>query len=232
MGTYVNTTGNVNSNSDSANNHQAFSSGERLSQWGFWAYAVDSNVLLYGADNATIALALIAIEPSSDRPLINDGPRVIVRKAGLVPKSAPPSLKQPAKTALTIVLPVSLATVAFLTLGVCLWNRKTRRIDVKNIMGRGRRGYGISKSRMQRLAKIGNYGKKKQQQQDVLLVDQRRESIYRDDPYSDHIGSSSTASSNALGNFGSGRFRFEFGPGAGRNAFHDELRRQERDKLG
>ncbi|KAF4125193.1 hypothetical protein GMORB2_4032, partial [Geosmithia morbida] len=48
---------------------------------------------------------------------------------------------------LVIALPVVFGSIFFMVVGVCIWNRKTRRIDLGNIMGRSRKGYTGRKTR-------------------------------------------------------------------------------------
>ncbi|KAJ9645907.1 hypothetical protein H2199_002950 [Coniosporium tulheliwenetii] len=80
------------------------------------------------------------------------------------------------KTGLMIGLPVALGFVLFVVVGLWFGMRKTRRIGLGSVMGRGKHGYGSRKSRRQRM----DLRKKS----DVLLQERElgaREPAYRDE---------------------------------------------------
>lgn len=91
------------------------------------------------------------------------GPRLLVTERPTYHK--PPS-KPPSKAALYIGLPTVLGFVVLLLIGTCVWNRRSRRIGVGSVMGRGRGGYGVGKSRRQRMFGRGNKDRA------IRLVDQ------------------------------------------------------------
>jgi hypothetical protein len=93
------------------------------------------------------------------------GPVVLVAKpAGYVPEPA----KAPTGPALYIGLPTVLGFVAVVLIGTCWWNRKSRKIGIASVMGR-RGGYGVGKSRRQRMGLGG--GKKKKAEQGIRLME-------------------------------------------------------------
>ncbi|KAJ2892994.1 hypothetical protein MKZ38_009143 [Zalerion maritima] len=253
--TKVEITGNFVNSTTGLVSTQAFSSGERDAAWGFWAFSADSSYL-DGSNNVTISLVIAAVVPGSDTPLINDGPDIVVKK----PETYTPKEPTMNKRALLIGLPVSLGLVFFITCGVCWYNRKARKIGIKNIMGRGKKGYGISKSRLQRLGMKSGGRAKRDKGQDIPLMDRNGERADADaefygninDPYSAYPihpedgpqprsrtpGKGGRRPSDDLGSLAGGspagkkeQFKFNLGQGAGRNAFREELTRQNRDKL-
>ncbi|EON64696.1 hypothetical protein W97_03929 [Coniosporium apollinis CBS 100218] len=80
------------------------------------------------------------------------------------------------KTGLMIGLPVALGFVLFVVVGLWFGMRKTRRIGLGSVMGRGRHGYGSRKARRQRMDS--------RKKSDVLLQERElgaREAEYRDE---------------------------------------------------
>jgi hypothetical protein len=64
---------------------------------------------------------------------------------------APPPTPAPDRHSLLIALPVSLGAVLLVVLGLFFGMRSHRRIALGSVMGRGRRGYGVGKSRRERM---------------------------------------------------------------------------------
>jgi hypothetical protein len=70
----------------------------------------------------------------------------------------------PSGAALYIGLPCILGFIALMLVGTCIWNHRTRRIGLGNVMGRSRfgklgelgrsKGYGVRKSRRQRVGAV------------------------------------------------------------------------------
>ena len=232
---------------------QAFTSGQRESAWGFWAYNVDSAVLKDGADQATVALALAAIEPNSDGPKINNGPRIVIKNSAGEQDSGPRTSSN--KYALMIGLPVIAACLVLVMFGVCMWNRNTRRVGIRNIMGRGTKGYGASiRTRLQRLSQAlakkngaGRAHRRHHQHHDdsdgIPLEDHPMgESVLQDDAFlgqsstgSSRVGGSRTRNRNPAKGGAGGKdeqpIQFSLGPGIGKNVFREELDRQRRNKM-
>ena len=124
---------------------------------------------------------------------------------------------------LTIALPVVFGTIAFLVIGICLWNRKTRRIQLGNIMSRSRHGYSGRRHR--------NLFRKQADTDTSFAPDTGVEldragapiSDYRDTPDSDPIGNLSGSPV---------RGTFEEQGTTGGNTFRDEVARQDRERRG
>ncbi|TPX09318.1 uncharacterized protein E0L32_009510 [Thyridium curvatum] len=131
---------------------QAFSSDKMAAGWGFYAWSVDK-AIMQGGNPTNVTLVINALSPGSQAMNPFAGPTV--RVANPEPYRQPPP-KAPTGPALYIGLPTILGFVALCLIGTCIWNRKTRRISLGNIMSRSRHGYGAGKSRAQRLGLRSN----------------------------------------------------------------------------
>ena len=129
---------------------------------------------------------------------------------------------------LVIALPVVFGSLLFMLIGVCLWNRKTRRIQLGNIMGRHRHGYtGRSKRRM---GKDGG---------SIRLEEQAAAPLYeyRDDagpmaPERRRMSSRDSDLGSLAGTPVTPNFEDQGTVGGQENAFRDELRRQGEERRG
>lgn len=236
---------------------QAFEPAEIRAGWSFYAWTVDSSILKSKSASAVnITFTIAALQPGEGAMKPYQGPRVLVTEHPTYHKPPP---EPPSKAALYIGLPTILGFVALLLIGTCLWNRHSRRIGVGNIMGRGRGGYGVGKSRRQRV-----FGRKNKDQairlmdQDVDRHDDGPEGAaasrqYRDAPGPEAGGEGAgwrqevpgrhddfdfnipRRDSDALGSLAGTPTedrRMELGRGdGGNNAFRDELRRQNQERL-
>jgi len=160
---------------------QAFSSDLIASGWGFYQWSVTPDLYRSRNKNAVnVTLRIASLEAGASVTWIQ-GPTVVVAPS---PSPEPTKSPVPQGPALYIALPTVLGFVALMIFGTCLWNRKARKIGLGNIMGRGRGGYGVGKSRRQRL-----FGKGAHKEQAVRLMD--RDAIgsdgraYRDEPLHD-----------------------------------------------
>lgn len=89
-------------------------------------------------NNVTLSLLQSAKGSSEIKNTSVELPAAIGKPTLPAPKPTP----KPSNKDLVIALPVTLGTVALLILGVCLWNRKTRRIHLPKALHRGgRQGY-------------------------------------------------------------------------------------------
>lgn len=133
-------------------------------------------------------------------------------------KHLPPEDKEtpvPKGKSLYIALPTVLGVFVVLLVGGCLWNRKTRRIQLGNVMGRNRGYTGRSTRRMFRNGRKDN---------DINLDVQPTGGEYRDVPDrrgSDDLGSLAGTPVHA---------NFEQQGTVGGNAFRDEMARQNRQR--
>jgi len=158
---------------------QAFQSPKLAAGWSFYAWAVDNSLLQGGsAVNISLTMAALSIGNQAMEPL--QGP--IVTVANPEPYRQPPA-QIPQGAALYIGLPVIGGFVALMLIGTCIWNRKTRKIALGNIMSRSRHGYGVSKSRVQRMAK-GSMRRRQERKEAIKLMEREvaPEDRYRDAP--------------------------------------------------
>lgn len=131
-----------------------------------------------------------------------------------------PPPKIPTGKTLYIALPTVFGFIILCVCGGCIINRKRRQIGLGNVMGR-RRGYGVGKSRSQRLGKKGVGIPLREQE---LTADGR----YRDVPVAEEQrGGDSDIRARAESDLGS----LAGSPvEERRNYFRDEIRRQEQQR--
>lgn len=180
--------------------------------WGFWPFYADIKYMK--SHNLTVTL-LSNIKGSGEKH--NSTAMPINLEKMPYGEQAKPSA---GKSELTIALPTVLGAIVLIVIGGCLWNRKTRRINLGSVMGR-KRGY------TGRSARRGFGGRKDNGiQLDTRGVGSPADE-YRDAPERPHRGSDdldSLANSPIDGNFQ------QQGTNGGRNAFRDEIRRQEAER--
>jgi hypothetical protein len=157
--------------------------------------------------------------------------------------------KAPTGPALYIGLPTVLGFVVVMLVGTCWWNRSHRRIGLGSVMG-GRKGYGVGKSRRQRM--FAGKGKKEQgirlMERDVTGGEGYRDDVRRERPRVNvgaraegedfDFGGFPRRDSDALGSLAGSPTDERHPDGFGRapntgssNAFRDELNRQERERF-
>lgn len=183
--------------------------------WGFYPFYVD-NKYLHGYSEHNFTLSLY--RQTSDSTQKTNVTAIWVQ---LAKKKLPTPQDTPAPTGktLTIALPTALGCIVVLLIGGCLWNRHTRRISIGNIMGRSRHGYTGRKTRNMFRGKDNG-----------IQLDTRAAPLadeYRDMPERPR------RDSNELGSLANSPVDPSFqhqGTSDGRNAFRDELARQERER--
>jgi hypothetical protein len=134
----------------------AFTSPGEPKQKSFTTVTMDEN-FLQGVDNNTLKFALVSFSPGGNHAqdaIPVDGPVVFLSKAPVKHFSPPPHTKLPSNLSLLIGLPLGLGALVFVSLGLFFGMRKHRHINVGAVMGK-RAGYGVGKSRRQRLGKKG-----------------------------------------------------------------------------
>ncbi|KAK8016919.1 hypothetical protein PG993_015108 [Apiospora rasikravindrae] len=144
QGDYINQT-----NGETAT--QAFESTGVTASWGYWAWYADRKLLL-GQHALNLSISLGSLKPGGDvnGATVLRGPTILLSEAP-VPKPKP--VPSPAGPALYVGLPVIFGFAILCIFGVCVWNARHRRIELGNIMSRGRRhGYGGKSSRRNRMA--------------------------------------------------------------------------------
>ncbi|KJR80877.1 uncharacterized protein SPSK_05278 [Sporothrix schenckii 1099-18] len=154
-------TGNFFNDTTGAITTQAFSSGTLAAGWSFYAWDVEKS-LLSGATSAGVNIRIsMAYLSTGNNSTHVAGPVVTV--ANPQPYRQKPA-EAPSGMALYIGLPCILGFVALMLIGTCIWNHRTRRIGLGNVMGRSRfgklgelgqsKGYGVRKSRRQRVGAV------------------------------------------------------------------------------
>lgn len=224
-----------NSTSGIVTSDEVFSSSNMAAGWGFYQWSLDSSVLTTrgtGALNVTIKIA--TLNPAG---WLN-GPTVLITNPPIY--HAPPTTP-PTGMALYIGLPTIVGFAALVLIGTCIWNRKERHIGLGNIMNRGRAGYGVGKSRAQRLL-----GKRSRRNEDqgIRLMDRDINAapgeVYRDqvapprreiDPIDVGIARRDSDALGSLAGTPTEDRQMELNRATKSNAFRDELSRQHRDRF-
>lgn len=188
-------------------------------EWGYFAFHIESSYLKgYRYINASITL--MSSEKGSAKKE-NSTMLPINLSVGTLPKN--PTPHAPKGEELTIALPTVFGAIVILLVGGCLWNRKTRRIQLGNIMSRNRHGYtGRKQRRLFRSRK----------DEGAIQLDTRGTGPageYSDMPHrprrdSDGLGSLVNSPVDPT-------FRQQ-GTSGGGNTFRDEVRRQEQERAG
>ena len=224
-----------NSTSGIVTSDEAFSSSNMAAGWGFYQWALDGSVLTTrgaGALNVTIKIA--TLNPAGWLT----GPTVLVTNK---PIYRPPPTSPPTGPALYIGLPTIVGFAALLLIGTCIWNRKQRQIGLGNIMGRGRKGYGVGKSRAQRL--LGKRSRRNEDQGIRLMerdINAAPEEVYRDhvaptkreiDPIDVGIARRDSDALGSLAGTPTEDRQMELNRATKSNAFRDELSRQHRERF-
>lgn len=183
--------------------------------FGFWPFHVKDSYRKFGGDH-NISITLYSQRNHTAEKKKASTIYLNVAAPQLPAHKEP---KVPHGQTLVIALPVVLGSIALLLVGVCLWNRKTRRIGLGNIMSRGRHGYtGRAERRLFRRKDNG------------IQLDTRDmppPGEYRDAPEHrrrDSDGLGSLAGSPVDPSFA------QQGTTGGRNAFRDEMRRQDQER--
>lgn len=184
--------------------------------FGFWPFHVKDSYLKFGGDHHNISITLYS---NRNRTAEKHKASTIYLNLAKPQLPAHKDPKVPAGQTLTIALPVVLGSIVLILVGVCLWNRKTRRIGLGNIMSRGRHGYsGRAERRL--------FGRKDNGIQ-LDTRDMPPPGEYRDAPERNR------RDSDALGSLAGSPVDPSFaqqGTTGGGNAFRDEMRRQDLDR--
>lgn len=154
--------------------------------------------------NVSIVLAAFRGTNTVDGAQVGAVVPLMVTAASLPP---PPKGALPSGAALYIGLPVAFGAIVLIVIGGCIWNRKTRRIELGKLVGR-KRGYSGRGAR-RRMFNADDHG-------DIQLHNNDTPA-YRDVP-GDVLHDSD--------NF------HETGTTGGRNAFRDEVARQNNERRG
>jgi hypothetical protein len=133
---------------------QAFQSPITSNAFGFIAWTIDKE-LLKGKKSNNVTLFIVPLDRSAGEPKSLGGPTLEITNRPAVYYQQPPT-KAPKGQSLYIALPTVFGFIILCVCGGFFINRKHRKIGLGNVMGR-RKGYGVGKSRTQRMG----LGKKK-----------------------------------------------------------------------
>ncbi|KAF9876714.1 hypothetical protein CkaCkLH20_05560 [Colletotrichum karsti] len=211
----------------------------QLAAYGYYAWTPTGSLIPKGQSNATVELLMqYTINGVAQKDVT--GPQVLVAKR---PTFHPEGAKIPKGAELYIALPTVFGFLIICVIGGCLWNRKTRKIGLGNIMSRSRHGYGVGKSRAQRLGQKVRKSVFRGGKDRGIALRTREISPdgyeYRDHPveHNQHqqqqygVGRP-RRDSDALGSLAGSptEDRFPDNGVHGGNAFREEMRRQERER--
>ena len=145
---------------------------------GFTYMPVDEKMLQGSSQNA-LSMTLVANNPDDDEPAkIFPGPTITVAKPEPT-HLAPPPPTSINKEGLAIGLPIALGVIILVLVVVFFSTRHHRIVGIGNVMGRSRKGYGVRKSRRQRVGKHGPVGVSETEFEDATATN------FRDDPSGD-----------------------------------------------
>ncbi|PNY28146.1 Uncharacterized protein TCAP_01937, partial [Tolypocladium capitatum] len=199
-------------------------------RWGYWLFKLDDSYLKGNRVN-NVTITLLSSPKGSDDKTKSVALPVALTRPDL--DHITPSTASTRQT-LLIALPVSLGGCALIILGVCLWNRKTRRIQLGNVMSRSRHGY--TGHRHRRLIRKPGAAKDNGIQLDVAPLSPDSPppvDSYRDE---DDAPGRPRRDSHVLGSLAASPVASPVDPSfekqgtVGRNAFRDELKRQEDER--
>jgi hypothetical protein len=196
---------------------QAYSSTPLSNAWGFVSWTIKSDWLKSLPSN-NVTLYIVA---QGGRSVA--GPTVMVTTSPTPGPYHQPQTQPPKGKDLYIALP---AVGGFVILCVCggfIFNRKHRKIGFGNVMGR-RKGYGVGKSRRQRLGLSKKTGAIKLREQELTADGQ-----YRDVPTQQEARAPGHVRGESDGLASLVATPTEEGPRSG-NFFRDEMRRQEQER--
>ncbi|TVY54311.1 hypothetical protein LCER1_G003225 [Lachnellula cervina] len=154
---------------------QAFQSPKTVNGYGFISWTVDKE-LLRGKSWNNITLFIVPLNPIANEPTSFQGPTVKVTNRPAEYYRQPPP-KAPKGQSLYIALPSVFGFIVICVCGGFIINRKHRKIGLGNVMGR-RNGYGVGKSRRQRMGLSKKKGGAIKLREQELTADGQ----YRDTP--------------------------------------------------
>ncbi|KAL7943148.1 hypothetical protein V8C42DRAFT_329836 [Trichoderma barbatum] len=189
--------------------------------WGFWPLEVKTEMLHdEKLNNITITL-LAAPRGSNDKNSSIALPVAFAKPA--LPENPEP--QAPRGHTLSIALPVVFGSILFIVIGLFLWNRKTRRIELGNIMSRSRHGYSGRKARRNNIFRSNK---------DVGNIQLHNADDHLDDGDYHDAPIANRRDSEALGSLAGTPIHenFERQGTTGRNAFRDEMARQNQERRG
>ncbi|KAI9839574.1 MAG: hypothetical protein M1819_002200 [Sarea resinae] len=207
----------------------AYSSSQIRNSYGYTTIKMDK-AWLQGEDSNNLTFYLVELNPApNSKPNIVEGATIMLETPS--PSHYPPTPKTNAPNHLGLVvgLPVTLGFCALVVLGLMIGMRRTRHIGLGNVMGRRNKGYGIGKSRRQRM-RGGKNGA-------IQLNEHEIEPVLAADPLGDEFDDHNMpprrpghAQHDSLGSLVASPTVPDYSDNAaprGQNAFRDELNRQQ-----
>ncbi|KAJ4297931.1 hypothetical protein N0V90_005830 [Kalmusia sp. IMI 367209] len=166
---------------------EAWSSDNIQNGWGNLAVKMDKELLQgYSMYNLTFRILNFKGSDPNAQAQAFDGPMFTLQNEP--PRHLPPGSKNSInKEGLLIGLPVGLGFVLVVVIGLFIGMRKQRIIGVGNIMGRRKRGYGVGKSKRQRLG-LGKKGAIRLEERELQPQPQYRDQM-RGHGRNDSLGS-------------------------------------------
>ncbi len=213
----------LNATTGERTDEQAFESSKIEAKAGFWACNIESSFMKdrFGS-NITLQITTLSSGGNSTQTI--DGPKVYINTPVPYTGTEP---RMPVGPALYIGLPTILGFIVLCLVGTCLWNRKSRRIGLGNVMSRGRHGG---------FPALGKKARQRRANERIQLMQHEVEAaggqVYRDAPSqprrdSDALGSlAGTPTEDRQMSFN----RPSQVQGQDRNMFRDELKRQHGEK--
>ncbi|KAF2470649.1 uncharacterized protein BDR25DRAFT_342938 [Lindgomyces ingoldianus] len=190
---------------------EVWSSAETENSWGFVSVTMKKE-WMQGYDAYNLTFYAISFEANNPlkKSIPYKGPTVLLTNKPPSHYQPPQRTKTPNKLGLMIGLPVSLGFVVVVVIGLFVGMRKHRTIGLGNIMGRRNKGYGVGKSRRQRMG-LGKTG--------AIRLDNREEH-----PRSQYHDAPAHTRGDSLGSLVSDD---GIRPAPRGNQFRDELQRQK-----
>ncbi|KAM0516264.1 hypothetical protein ACHAPE_005410 [Trichoderma viride] len=199
---------------------ETFDDSKVPASWGFWPLKVKKDYLM-GEKTNNITITLLSAPKGSNDKNSSIALPVLFQKPAL-PQNSKTEL--PTGHTLSIALPLAFGCFVFIIVGVFMWNRKTRRIELGNIMGRSRRGYNGRKARR------NIFHSRKDSVPLHNADDHLRDGDYHDAPIAGR------RDSEALGSLAgtpiNETFEQQGATGGHKNGFRDEMARQNQERRG
>lgn len=199
---------------------QAFESSKLEAKNGYWTCNIEREFMRAGT-NLTLQITALANGANATRTI--EGPKVFV---GTPAPYTATDYKTPTGPALYIGLPTIFGFIIVCLVGTCIWNRKSRHINLGNVMSRSRHGFPV-------IGKKARLEKQRRANERIQLMQREVEAaggeVYRDAPSrprrsSDDLGSlTDTPTDDRRMDFASVR--------QGGNTFRGELKKQEGEKF-
>ncbi|KAI9785951.1 MAG: hypothetical protein M1839_008217 [Geoglossum umbratile] len=217
---------------ESGGGRAAWQSSPRPNSYGVVTVQMDNS---WRKDKPQNNLTFYLIEVGSDLgpATVIQGPTVTLTTKPVEHYKPPPHTAPPNKLGLAVGLPISLGFILLVICGLFIGMRKHRAIGLGNISIGHNKGYGIGKSRRQRMKRSKRAGPIRLDDDDTMPLP--RDGGFRDDPADDGVELAerrprppARAREDSLGSLADSPTEGAFGRERPRgNAFRDEVARQK-----